>query len=103
MSDYSDDPIDHATRASELVAIFRRLGSIPNAYLDDGWATMLGVSKSSDEFYTAIGAVSRSLDQLKSEISQSILRETRAIIYLRKQICRVRGFGTGRRSDQRVI
>lgn len=80
----ANDPeqkIEHATRAVELVSIFKSLSSRQNTYLDDGWASMLKVPKSSAEFYTTIGTVSNSLKQLVMEVNSSRLRDASKKLY----------------------
>ncbi len=75
MADDEQPPqIEHTTRAVELVTIFQTLADRPNAHLDDAWAKMLGVRKSSFEFYTSIASVARSVAELEAEIMGSHLR-----------------------------
>ncbi|HEX8468309.1 MAG TPA: hypothetical protein VF620_10945 [Allosphingosinicella sp.] len=74
--------IQHTTRAVELVTMFQRLAQRPNRQLDDGWAEMLEVSKSSFEYYISIASVARSLAELTAEISGSHLRPTSKTLYL---------------------
>lgn len=75
--------IDHSTRAAELVSIFRVLGGSQNAHMDDAWARLFNVSKSSGEFYDILGNIAGSLESLKSEISDSHLRDASKNTYVK--------------------
>lgn len=75
--------VDHSTRAAELVSIFRALGASQNAHMDDAWARLLNVRKSSGEFYNVIGNIAGSLESLKSEIADSRLRDASKNTYVK--------------------
>lgn len=74
--------INHATRASELVTIFKYLSEQSNMYLDDAWGKLLGLEKSSSRYYQSLGAISDSLSSLKSEIGASTLRPASKDMYI---------------------
>ncbi len=82
MADGEGEQINHHTRASELVSIFQILGNRKNMHLSRAWAEMLAVGPSSDEFYIALSAISRSLVLLRSEIMESNLRPASKDMYL---------------------
>jgi hypothetical protein len=66
--------INHETRAAELVSIFKTLANRGNSVIDDAWAKMLNVKKSSFEYYTFLANISYSLDRLVIEIQRSHLK-----------------------------
>jgi hypothetical protein len=80
-SDASEPQIEHTTRAVELVSIFKALAARQNMHLDNAWAQMFDVSKSSQEFYSGLGAISHSLDNLEAEIGGSKLRQASKDLY----------------------
>lgn len=82
MADTQEIEINHHTRASEIVSIFRALSSGPNQHIASAWANMLDVEISSDEYYTTLGAISRNLASLHDEIELSPLRDASKKMYL---------------------
>lgn len=83
MAATSTPEVDHASRAVELVSIFKALRDRPaNMQLDDAWADLLQIKKSSRSFYESIGAIADSLDRLEQEIHASRLKEASKQTYL---------------------
>lgn len=66
--------INHHTRASELVSIFQARSRQQNQYLCTAWARLLNAEISSNEYYIALGEISRSLTSLHDEIDNSTRR-----------------------------
>ncbi|MDR6115799.1 MULTISPECIES: hypothetical protein [unclassified Sphingomonas] len=82
MADAEEVEINHHTRASEIVSIFKALSAGPNKHIAQAWAGLLDAEISSDEYYIALGAISRSLAALHDEIDNSGLRYASKQMYL---------------------
>ncbi len=74
--------VDHSTRASELVSIFKALGALTNQHMDEAWAKLLDVPRSSPEYYSVLSSVARSIEALEAEIGESPLRDASKETYL---------------------
>jgi hypothetical protein len=77
-----ENEIEHKTRASEIASIFRAMAGANNVLIDDAWANLLSTSKSSEEFYSTIAAISKSVDSLVLEIQLSSLRQASKDMYV---------------------
>jgi hypothetical protein len=82
MNQADDMEVSHHTRASEVVYMFRALVGTKNRHLCQAWAATFDAEISSDEYYIALGAISRNLASLHDEIDKSGLREASKIMYL---------------------